>query len=355
MKTWRLLLPLPALAAGLLSLWAADPLPEPPPPAEAGTLIVIDAAGKERKLKPWKIVSGTRPLGWLAPAAPKDEPDKKDDKENAAPRPGAPRIEGLKPGEKKGPTGPEALAFREENSTDYQEGVITLIPIDRVRTIDYDNEKRTVAIRVATNDKPDADELVIGSTKFVGVNRLTIEASVNVEDIGPVDLRFLGGAAEKGVRAIRFPAPKAPAVLPAGRPAFVVVGDRKNIQKVFDLQPLYQLGDGREQAMTLLLFKGSSEAGPAKVDLTKISKLLMVDSKVPEGKEVDVTLKSGTSETVTLLKGGKLGEKEATLVGLVCRVPGGYKLYPVHTITEIQFDEFKEEKKPEKKEGDKDK
>jgi hypothetical protein len=348
MKSWKLFLPLPFLATVLLV--AADPLPEPPPPAEAGTLIVIDSTGKERKLKPWKIVSGTRALSWLAPAAPKDPPEKKDDKENTAPRPGLPKIDGL---EKKGPAGPEALAFREENSTDYQEGITTLILLDRIRTIDYDNEKRTVAVRVATSDKPEADELVTGSTKFVGVNRLTIEASTKVEDVGNVDIRFLGGASEKGVRAIRFPAPKARAAAPEGRAAFVVVGEKKNIQKVVDLKPLFQLSDGSEQAIPLLIFKGSSETGPAKVDVAKIQRLVMIESKVPEGKEMEVTMKNGTSETFTLLKGGKLGDKDATLAGLVGRVPGGYKLFPIHTITEIQFDEFKEDKKPEKKEGDK--
>jgi hypothetical protein len=78
-----------------------------------------------------------------------------------------------------------------------------------------------------------------------------------------------------------------------------------------------------------------------------------VDSKAAEGKEMDVTLKDGTSDTMTLLKATKLDNNDAVLVGLVGRVAAGYKLFPVHTITEIQFDEFKEDKKPEKQEGDK--
>ncbi|HEY1861055.1 MAG TPA: hypothetical protein VGG61_11905, partial [Gemmataceae bacterium] len=92
-----------------------------------------------------------------------------------------------------------------------------------------------------------------------------------------------------------------------------------------------------------------------KLDMTELKKLVTVDSKAAEGKEMDVTLKDGQTDTLTLLKTGKLEDKDATLVGLVARVPAGYKLFPIHTVTEIQFDERKEEKKPEKKEGDKDK
>jgi hypothetical protein len=339
MRTWKLLLSPLVAAVAILSLWAAEPLPEPPPPAEAGTLIVIDAAGKEQKLKPWKIVTGTRPLSWLAPAAPK---------EDAAPPGGAPKIEGAK----KTPAGPEALAFREDNSTDYQEGILTLIPLDRIRTIDYDNEKRLVAVRVATSDKPDADDLITGSTKYVGVNRLTIEAEVDRGKLGVADIKFLGGASEKGIRGVRFPAPKAPAAATSVRPAFIVVAgdDKKNVQKVIDLRPLYQFADGTERLVPTLLFKKT-----LKLDVAELQKLVTVDSKAAEGKEVDVTLKDGHSDTLTLLKTGRLDEKDGTLIGLVGRVPGGYKLFPVHTIAEIQFDENKEDKKPERKEGDKNK
>src|ERR1700730_9751346 len=41
-------------------------------PAPAGTLIVIDNAGKEHTLKEWKFVKGTGRLSWLT------EPEKKD-------------------------------------------------------------------------------------------------------------------------------------------------------------------------------------------------------------------------------------------------------------------------------------
>src|SRR5712692_1347230 len=82
---------------GLLAVcpsFAADA----PKPAEGGTLVVIDSAGKEQKLKTWKFVHGTQRLAWLAPAKAKDKDAKDPDKSKPA-------------------AGPEALLVREENST----------------------------------------------------------------------------------------------------------------------------------------------------------------------------------------------------------------------------------------------
>jgi hypothetical protein len=337
-----MLLVVPAGAIILYSIRAADPLPEPPAPAEAGTLIVIDAAGKERKLKPWKFVNDndpakapcTRALAWLAPAGSADK-DAKDDSK--------PKGERAKPA-----VGPEALVFREDNSTEFQDGILTLIPINRLRTIDYDNEKRTVAVRVAAGEKPGDDVLLTGTTKYKDVNHLTIEAKVDKGDMGIAAVKFLGGGTDKPIRAVRFPAPKPPAPAEAGRPAAVVVEGKNNVQKVADLQPLYEFPDGGERLLPQLMFKET-----LKIDVAKIQKLIALEGRVPDGKEMDVTLKDGNSDTLTLLKTITLDGKQAALVGLVGRVPAGYKLFPVHTFTEIQFDEYKETK-PDKKD-DKDK
>jgi hypothetical protein len=168
--------------------------------------------------------------------------------------------------------------------------------------------------------------------------------------LGIAEVKFLGGGGEKPIRAIRFPSPKPPASTPAGRPAYVVViaEDKKNVQKVFDLQPLYQFPDG-ERLVPTLMFKKT-----LKLDVAKIQKLVSVEGRVPEGKEMDVTLKDGNSDTLTLLKNVSVDDKQATLIGLIGRVPAGYKLFPVHTCTEIHFDELKDEKKPDKKEPEKD-
>ena len=50
------------------------------------------------------------------------------------------------------PTGPEALEFREENSTNFAKGILTLVPLERIRSIDYDNDKQVVTARVATGE-----------------------------------------------------------------------------------------------------------------------------------------------------------------------------------------------------------
>jgi hypothetical protein len=331
MKRWTPAVLVLAAAIGLCSLRAADP-----PPADADMLVVIDKDGNPKKAKAWKFVKDpteppcTRSLGWLVdPPANETKPVAK-------------------------PKGPEAFIFRDENSTPYEEGILTLIPVDRLRTIEFDNEKRTITIRVVVGDKSDSDEKLTGTTKYRGTNRLKIEAEVDRGEQGIAAVKYLGGVAEMGIRSVRFPAPKAPADAAAGRPAFIIVekekpDDKENVQQASDLQPLYQFADGSEKLLPKLFFKKT-----LKIDVAKVKRLVVVDSRVPEGKEMDVTLKDGNSDTLTLLKTAMIDDKPATLVGLVGRVPAGYKLFPVHTIAEVQFEE-RQEKKPEKKEGEKDK
>ena len=302
MKRWTSLGPILIVAVCLYSLRAADA-----PPADANELVVIDKDGNPQKLKAWKFVSGVRPLNWLAP--PADAPEKE-----AKPK-------GERP---KAAEGPLAFVFRDENSTPYQEGILTLIPLDRIRSIDFDAKERTVAVRVATNEKPDADDKLAGTTKYVGTNRVTIEAEVDRGDEGIAAVKYLGGVPEGGIRSVRFPAPKPPAEAAAGRAAFVNVekekaDEKENVQQVSDLQPLYQFADGSEKLLPKLFFKKT-----LKIDVAKVKRLVAVDSRAPEGKELDVTLKDGNSDTLTLLKTAMIDDKPATLVGLVGRVPAGY-------------------------------
>src|SRR5262249_1551877 len=101
-------LSLPLLACGLASARAV-PLPAGGAGKKAGgVLVVIDHAGKEVKLSNWKFLSGTRRLSWLAPA-------------------GKAKAKAEEGGEDEVPAGPEALALREENSTTFQNGVLTLV------------------------------------------------------------------------------------------------------------------------------------------------------------------------------------------------------------------------------------
>jgi hypothetical protein len=292
------------LTALLLAAAAAGPAADPAKPAE-GTLVVTDAAGKEQKLTAWHFVSGTRRLGWLAPAAPAE-------------------------GAKKAPEGPEALEFRDDKSTTFVEGVLTLIPLERLRALDYDAEKEAVTVRVATGGEP-AEEAPTGSTKYRGINKVVLAAEVDKGDLGVAEVKYLGGV-PKGVRGIRFPETKVTAT-PAGRPATVTVADReKDVQKVTDLRPLYRLADGGERLLPTLYFKKT-----LKIDVGKVRKLRAVEGKEAPGSEWEVTLEGAAEETFTLLPKVTLEGKPATLVGLLGRVPAGYKLFPLHVIAEVEF------------------
>jgi len=319
------------LAAGafgflVLCATAAD---DPPKAAEPGTLLVIDSAGKEQKLKKWTYVAGTRNLAWLAPAEKEPEPPKDKD---------APAKD--KPREKPKPVGPEALEFREETSTVYTDGILTLIPLDRLRSIDYDLEKEAVTVHVANGPKPDDDVKLTGLTKFLKINKIIIEAEVDKGDLGVAEIKFLGGVQKGGIKGIRYPAPKMDAAAAAGRPAVVVSSDRtgKATHKVTDLQPLYRVGEVREQTAPLLFFKKT-----LKVDVAKIAKIVTSGPEDDE-KGWQIVMKDGNDENLSLLRKVTLNDKAAELIGLVARVPGGYKFFPTHTVAEIIFDSTEDPK-----------
>ena len=291
MTIWKTQTPLRLLAVGCLAalglLTAAEP-------ASKGELILTDAAGKEQKLKTWKFTTGLRHLTWLAPPAPaeKKEPEKKDN----------PKIRPIA----RPAVGPPALAFREEKSTGFFEGILTLIPLDRLKSLEYDREAQTVTAKVATAD-PAKDETLTGTTRYGGVNKLTIEAEVDKGDMGVAELRFLAGV-PKGIRGIRFPAAKAPAA-DKGRPAQVIDTDKKEktTHKVTDLQALYRLPDGTERLLPLLMFKKT-----LKVDLGKVKKLTAGDGGTLQSPEWTVTSKDGEDQTLSLLKTIPLEDKQAS-------------------------------------------
>lgn len=323
MKTWKTL---PVLALLCATALAADP----PPPATTG-LVVVDAAGKEQKLKSWKFVAGTRHLGWLAPAPARDKDDKPPEK---------PARAGAKP--QPVAAGPEAVEFRDENSTTLKNGVLTLLLPQHLRSLQYDGEKQTVTAHVAAGEKADADLAFTGPTKYQGINKITIEAEVDKGDAGIAEVKYQGGSA-KGVRAIRFPAPKAPPEV-KGRPAFVTVEDegKSHTDAVSDLTPLYRFEDGSERLLPTLMFKKT-----LKLDVGKISHI-KAEGRGEDGTECRVATKDGEEQTYTLLKTATIDGKAATLEGLVGTIRGGYKLYPAATLSEMHLDVQFDEKKGEK-------
>lgn len=333
-KPCGLLLGAALLGAATLFVSGAD---EPAPkPAEPGMLIVIDSAGKEQKLKTWKFPTGggVRHLAWLAPAAEEKEPPVKDGKDGKPPKEVRPKV--AKP-----IVGPEALEFREENSTTFVNGILTLIPLDRLRSLDYDAEMDSVTAKVAAGEK--TDETLTGTTKYKGINKLVIEAEVDKGDLGVAELRYLGGV-PRGIKGLRFPSAK-PAAAPTGRPATVTVLDKgkKSTMPVTDLQALYQTTSRGEKLLTLLMFKKT-----LKIDMSKLKKIVAAEGD-GDDKVWQITLKDGNDETLTLLQTIQHEGKELVLEGMLGKVPAGYKLFPLHTIGEVEFEPAKEP------DGDKDK
>ena len=331
MKT-RTLLPAVLTLALVAAVHSGLTPADEPKAAEPGTLVIVDGAGKEHKLKSWKFTAGIRHLTWLAPVAPPEkDPEEKKEKGSKA----APKAKPL--------AGPEAFIVREDNSTTFENGVETLVPLDRLRAIDYDAEKQTIAVRVSTSAKAEQDLTLTGPTKFLKINKLGIDAEVDKGDLGVADVRFLGGV-PRGIRGVRFPAPKPPAEAKEGRPAAISYGDSKgkHVVNVADLQALYRTTDG-EVLSGLLFFKKT-----IKIDVAKLKKITL--HKEERETVWGLTLKSGDEEMLSLLPQVQLDGKDALLEGLLARVPAGYKLFPVHLMSEIEFDVKKDESeaKPEK-------
>jgi hypothetical protein len=299
---------LPVLFVAVLGLAAAAP--------DAAPLVVIDSAGKEQKLKSWTFTGGTRRLSWLATKqAPADGEAAEKPKESNAAK----------------PLGPEALEFREEESTPFVEGVMTYLLLDRLRSLDYDAEQKTVTARVATGPKAEENEVLTGTTRFERVNKLSIEAEVDKGELGIADVRYLGGT-PRGIRGLRFPNPT-PDKVPAGRPAQITTaGKMPSTHKVKDLLALYRFKNGSERMNSLLMFKKT-----LRLELTKIQKISSTGAEEEPG-SWQVQTKSGSEETLTLLRVIQLDGQDAQLEGLIGRVPGGYKLFPILTIGEVVFD-----------------
>jgi hypothetical protein len=318
------------LAAPLIGLLAALTVAfadDPPKAADPGTILLVDNGGKEHKLKNPKFLLGTRRLGFLVVAEGAKEPVIEAREVKAGTK--APTFRPAK-------DGPEALEFREEKSTNWVPGVMTLVPLERLRSIENDNEKRTTTARVAVSAKPEEDVVLSGVTRFKESNKITIEAEVDRGNMGVAAAQFRGGVLEGGFRSLRFPPPKFEAA-PKGRPAVVTLDDKKIAFAVTELQALYRRPDGVERLAPIIVFKKT-----LKVDLAKVQKIVLVD---PKELSWEVTFKDGEVQTLSLLKTVTLDGKDAELEGLIGRVPAGYKLFPAHTIGQIEFDAA--EKKPE--------
>jgi hypothetical protein len=291
------------LSALPLAASAADP-PKPTGPT------VTDATGKDVPLTKWSISTGTRPLQWLATDG----------------------------------KAPEALAFRETNSTTFVDGVFTLIPLDRLESLTYDSDKKSVSAKVAGLEKP-----LQGSIKYKQVNQVVIEAEVDKGEAGVLAVKYRGGQLQAGIKAVRLPGAKqAPA--PTGDKVFVTLAEKgATAEPAYNLKALYRVPDGKEKLSTTLMFKVSF-----KVDLAQLTRLKLAEDTKSNVIECDVALKDGTEQSLTLLPTIKLDGQDAKLEGFIGEVPAGYKLFPPHCIAEISRTEPKAEPEPKKPDPKKD-
>jgi hypothetical protein len=280
-----------ALLAGLM-LWSATAADEPAKTEYDSELVVVDGNGKENKLKPWKFTQGTRRLAWLSKDKPADAP--------------------------------EALEFRDDNSTSFAEGVVTLIPVNRLREMAYDYKGEQIKLTVA-GPKADDKTTLVGETGFQGtVNKFTV-ASGEVKHEGGVD---------KGFNSLKFPALKFDAPPMTGRHAtLTTIRSKKGFteHKITDFRPLWRFADGSEILGTHVITKDY------KADLAKLIKIER------SGGENDAvvwifTAKGADDETEPLLGTATIDGKEATLVGFVGQTPMGYKLFPPRIIKLVEFD-----------------
>jgi hypothetical protein len=279
----------------LLLTVSADEKKDPP-----ASPIIIDSTGKEIKLNKWKLAFGTRKVNW---------------------------IEGK----------PDAFEFRENDSTTYKVGVITLVPLQHIKELRYDSDTQTAELRVDGLDDP-----LTGSTKYKDVNAISIEAEIDLGTSGIAEMKYRGGVLKGGIRCVQFPNPK-PAPAPKGNLSTIRVNDGKgksdNLQLVANLQALYKTGDAEVLSNTIMFRK------TVKMELGKIDELEVTEYDLKtNSSEAVVKTKDKMELTLTLLPTLELGEgKTGTLIGFVGQVPAGYKLFPLHTIGMIKSGDARKE------------
>ncbi|MSR52834.1 MAG: hypothetical protein EXS09_06035 [Gemmataceae bacterium] len=258
---------------------------------------VTDSAGKELTLKKWKIVAGTRKLSWA---------------------------EGK----------PESFEIREVGSTSFKDGIITFVAMSRVQEVTWDYEKETMTVRVAGLEKP-----LIGTTKYKDINVLTIEAEVDQGKSGVADLRFRGGPIKGGIRGIKFPNAKAPEKMPEAGPAFAftVPPEAKSkggpaVYQASGFQALYRTSNTEEKLLPYLMFKKT-----LKVEIANIGRLTVGAYNAKDHTaECELKQKDGMDLSVSLPASFPIDGKPATLLGFVGTVPAGYRLFPIHTISQFE-------------------
>ena len=263
--------------------------------AKPSSLIVVNSRDKEVELKKWKFVEGVQTLRWL-----------------------------------KSPV--ECILFRETNSTNYKDGIATLVPLTTVRKIEYDFVKHVVRLTAALPDGK--DRVLTGTTRFVGINKIVIQGDVDLGDLGVASFKYRAGDG-KGLKGVRFPN-AVPLPESSGAKAIIVGNEKGKPEEhtVINPKPLY-LANGDWRLLPHLAFYKT-----VKVKLDQIGRLRMVPiaNKKQVSLEYDVKLADDKEFALTLMPEPTWDKKtKLSLVGIVGRVDVGYRLFPMHTIREFRW------------------
>ena len=201
---------------------------QPPAPAKDPPLIVVDTAGKEGEIQNWKIVAGIKRYVLQVEA------------------------KGEKPDPAK--AGQDFVEFREDNSTDLKDGILTLVPLSSVRKLEYDAESKGVTLTAAVAEGKTAK--LTGTTRFVNINKFFVEGSLDLGgDLGKATLKYQGGmsAVNPGVREFRLPFNQ-PVTQPTGTVYLLSgVDEDKSIHKIYDPKVLYRAGMRRSRFRNALV------------------------------------------------------------------------------------------------------
>jgi hypothetical protein len=261
-----------------------------------------------------RFTAGTRHLSWLV----------------AADKSGKSKTKNL---------GPEYLEFREEKSTTFKDGIVTLIPVTSLLRLEYEPDKKLV--RAVVKQPGDKDLTLVGSTKFTGINKFTLDGTAAKAEVGVAGaLQFKDGFMTVPIRGFAQSGAK-PVEMPTGDKSVIVTQDKEKTEHaVSGLMPLYRVGAGQKLASVLMFQK------VGQIDVTKLAVLRQLppaDKKQTISHEYEVTQAGGEKQRLTLLEKTQLDDNQpAVLIGLVGRVAAGFKLFPPHTITEVRFEGMSE-------------
>lgn len=251
---------------------------------------VTDGAGKEVGLTGVRFTSGVRRLGWLG--GPKDAP--------------------------------LALELREPDSTTFQKGVTTLVPVSAVEAVRYDYPTQSVTVAVKGLPAP-----IAGSLQYKGFNAIALEGSA-----GGVTGKFTGGAKD-GFRAVVFPGATPLPARPAGAAWAVTIEQPKATNPtltVRNLKALYAAGATEWLADHLPLRKG----GSLKLDAAAFRRLelLAVDANTQTA-AAELTPADGPERLVAFPLAREREGRTGVLVGLLGEVDVGWKLFPLHAVRSV--------------------